>query len=205
MMQRPVNADVSTVKTAFSGSAPLPVELFHRFEKAAGITLVEGYGLTEATCLVSCNPVDGEKKIGSVGIAFPHCDVRILKQTPEGPIDCEVDEVGEICVDNPGVLEGATYTEGAKNQELYQFRPVSQDRRSGPHRCGWLHLDHRPREGPDHPGRPQYRPRRDRGGSGGPRCRGISPARSVSLTPSRANCHAFTWSWWTVLMQRSKS
>jgi fatty-acyl-CoA synthase/long-chain acyl-CoA synthetase len=121
MMQRPVNADVSTVKTAFSGSAPLPVELFHRFEKAAGITLVEGYGLTEATCLVSCNPVDGEKKIGSVGIPFPHCDVRILKQTPSGPIDCEVDEVGEICVDNPGVMEGATYTEGAKNQELYHF------------------------------------------------------------------------------------
>jgi acyl-CoA synthetase (AMP-forming)/AMP-acid ligase II len=121
MMQRPVDADVSTVKTAFSGSAPLPVELFHRFEKAAGITLVEGYGLTEATCLVSCNPVDGEKKIGSVGIPFPHCRVRILKQTPEGPIDCETDEVGEICVDNPGVHEGATYTEGAKNQDLYHF------------------------------------------------------------------------------------
>jgi acyl-coenzyme A synthetase/AMP-(fatty) acid ligase len=62
MMQRPVNADVSSVKTAFSGSAPLPVELFRRFEKATGVTLVEGYGLTEATCLVSCNPVDGEKK-----------------------------------------------------------------------------------------------------------------------------------------------
>jgi fatty-acyl-CoA synthase len=73
MMQRPVNADVSTVKTAFSGSAPLPVELFHRFEKATGVKLIEGYGLTEATCLVSCNPVDGEKKIGSVGIPFPHC------------------------------------------------------------------------------------------------------------------------------------
>ncbi len=120
-MQRTVDADVSSVKTAFSGSAPLPVELFHRFEKATGVKLVEGYGLTEATCLVSCNPVDGEKKIGSVGIPFPHCRVRILKQTPEGVIDCDVDEVGEICVDNPGVLEGATYTEGAKNDDLYHF------------------------------------------------------------------------------------
>jgi acyl-CoA synthetase (AMP-forming)/AMP-acid ligase II len=121
MMQRPVNADVSSVKTAFSGSAPLPVELFNRFERATGVTLVEGYGLTEATCLVSCNPVDGEKKIGSVGIPFPHCRVRILKQTPEGVIDCAVDEVGEICVDNPGVLEGATYTERGKNADLYHF------------------------------------------------------------------------------------
>ncbi|MBY6203122.1 acyl-CoA synthetase [Maritalea mobilis] len=120
-MQRPVNADVSSVKTAFSGSAPLPVELFHRFEKATGVTLVEGYGLTEATCLVSCNPVHGEKKIGSVGIPFPHCNVKILKQTPEGVIECDIDEVGEICVDNPGVREGATYTETDKNRNLYHY------------------------------------------------------------------------------------
>ena len=119
MMQRPVNADVSTVKTAFSGSAPLPVELFHRFEKATGVTLVEGYGLTEATCLVSCNPVDGEKKIGSVGIPFPHCQVKILKRGPEDFEECAVDEVGEICIDNPGVFEGSTYTESDKNIDLF--------------------------------------------------------------------------------------
>ena len=119
MMQRPVNADVSSVKTAFSGSAPLPVELFRRFEKATGVTLVEGYGLTEATCLVSCNPVDGEKKIGSVGVPFPHCDVKILKTTPHGILECETDEVGEICVANPGVRAGGTYTEADKNRDLY--------------------------------------------------------------------------------------
>ncbi|PWK55571.1 acyl-CoA synthetase [Roseicyclus mahoneyensis] len=119
MMQRPVNADVSSVKTAFSGSAPLPVELFRRFEKATGVTLVEGYGLTEATCLVSCNPVDGEKKIGSVGVPFPHCDVKILKTDPHGILECETDEVGEICVANPGVRMGDTYTETDKNRDLY--------------------------------------------------------------------------------------
>jgi fatty-acyl-CoA synthase/long-chain acyl-CoA synthetase len=119
MMQRPVNADVSTVKTAFSGSAPLPVELFHRFEKATGVTLIEGYGLTEATCLVSCNPVDGEKKIGSVGVPFPHCDVKILKTTPHGILECDTDEMGEICVANPGVRTNGTYTETDKNRDLY--------------------------------------------------------------------------------------
>ncbi|WP_224815475.1 acyl-CoA synthetase [Hasllibacter sp. MH4015] len=120
-MQRPVDADISTVKTAFSGSAPLPVELFNRFEKATGVTLIEGYGLTEATCLVSCNPVEGEKKIGSIGVPFPHTDVRILTDGPGGPQDCEVDEIGEICVSNPGVLAGRTYTESAKNKDLYHF------------------------------------------------------------------------------------
>ncbi|MBF9035113.1 acyl-CoA synthetase [Rhodobacterales bacterium HKCCE2091] len=119
LMQRKVDADVSSVQIAFSGSSPLPVELFHRFEKATGVTLVEGYGLTEATCLVSCNPVQGAKKIGSVGIPFPHTDVKILRQTPDGPTECGVDEVGEICVDSPGVYEGSTYTERDKNHELF--------------------------------------------------------------------------------------
>ena len=118
-MQRPVDADLSTVKTAFSGSSPLPVELFNRFEKAAGISLVEGYGLTEATCLVSVNPPDGNKKIGSVGIPLIHTDVKILMDKGEGPVDCATDEVGEICVANPGVWGGNTYTEADKNKGLY--------------------------------------------------------------------------------------
>ncbi|MFK7762186.1 MAG: acyl-CoA synthetase [Roseobacter sp.] len=118
-MQRPINADVSSVKTAFSGSAPLPLELFRRFEKATGVTLVEGYGLTEATCLVSCNPTDGVKKVGSIGIPFPYCDVKIFKVTPEGPVEAGVDEIGEICVSNPGVYVGQTYTENDKNVGLF--------------------------------------------------------------------------------------
>ena len=123
LMQRPVNADISSVKQAFSGSSPLPVELFHRFEKAAGIEVIEGYGLTEATCLVSCNPIGGIKKIGSVGIPFPHTDVKIMRHTAEGPQVCAVDEVGEICVDNPGVFAGSTYTETDKNHDLF-YRDV---------------------------------------------------------------------------------
>ncbi len=119
LMQRPVDADISSVKTAFSGSSPLPVELFHRFEKKSGVNIIEGYGLTEATCLVSCNPVDGEKKIGSVGIPFPYTDVRILVDTGDGPAEMPVNDIGEICVANPGVYDGATYTDQSKNADLY--------------------------------------------------------------------------------------
>ena len=118
-MQRPIDADVSSVKIAFSGSAPLPLELFKRFEEATGVTLVEGYGLTEATCLVSCNPVDGEKKVGSIGIPFPYCSVKILKTTDAGHEEAGVDEIGEICVSNPGVFVGSTYTEAEKNTDLF--------------------------------------------------------------------------------------
>lgn len=121
LMQRPVDADVSSVKTSFSGSAPLPQELFKRFEAASNVTILEGYGLTEATCLVSVNPVDGQKKIGSVGIRFPYTDVRIIKQVNGEPVECATDEVGEICVSNPGVNAPNTYTEEDKNRDLYHY------------------------------------------------------------------------------------
>ena len=119
LMQRPVDADISTVKTSFSGSAPLPLELFRRFEKATGVAIVEGYGLTEATCLVSCNPPEGEKKVGSIGLRFPYTDVRIVKTVDGELVECDTDEIGEICVSNPGVYAGNTYTEADKNKDLY--------------------------------------------------------------------------------------
>ena len=121
LMQRPVDADVSSLKTAISGSAALPVETFNRFCKATGVEILEGYGMTEATCLVSANPFHGEKKIGSVGIPFPFTDVRILKCAEDGSVlkECGVDEVGEICVSNPGVFVGSTYRDAEKNKGLY--------------------------------------------------------------------------------------
>lgn len=119
LMQRKVDADVSSLRTAISGSAALPVELYNRFKAATGVEIAEGYGLTEATCLVSCNPVDGLKKVGSVGIPLPYTTVRILRAIPGGFADCGTDEVGEICVANPGVFEGSTYTETDKNRDLF--------------------------------------------------------------------------------------
>lgn len=119
LMQRPVNADVSTLKTAISGSAALPIELYNRFKAATGVEIAEGYGLTEATCLVSCNPVDGMKKVGSVGVPLPYTHVKILRHTANGHEECGVDEVGEICVANPGVFSGSTYTEADKNHDLF--------------------------------------------------------------------------------------
>ncbi|MRX50761.1 acyl-CoA synthetase [Paracoccus sp. S-4012] len=119
LMQRKVDADVGTLKTAISGSAPLPVELYNRFKEATGVEIAEGYGLTEATCLVSANPPFGRKKVGSVGIPFPHTRVRILRHTDAGPVDCGEGEVGEICVANPGVLPGSTYVEADKNRDLF--------------------------------------------------------------------------------------
>ncbi|QIE54770.1 acyl-CoA synthetase [Pikeienuella piscinae] len=119
LMQRPINADVSSLKSAFCGSAPLPHELFRQFEKATGVNILEGYGMTEATCVISANPPHGEKKIGSVGIPFPYTDVKILDCAPDGSIkrECGVDEIGEICVLNPGTFPG--YTDARRNDGVF--------------------------------------------------------------------------------------
>ena len=121
LLQRPVDADISSLKAAFSGSAPLPVELFKRFQSVTGIEIVEGYGMSEATCLVSCNPKDGKRKIGSVGVPLPFTEVKIFDCDEAGNVSAEMstNEVGEICVANHGVAVNETYTDGTKNVGLY--------------------------------------------------------------------------------------
>lgn len=121
IMQRPVDADISTLQAAFSGSAPLPVELFKRFQNTTGVEIVEGYGMSEATCVVSANPTKGERRIGSVGIPLPYTDVKIYDCDDDGNVITKmaVDEVGEICVSNYGVVVDGTYTEPEKNKGLY--------------------------------------------------------------------------------------
>ncbi len=121
LMQRPVNADISSLNAVFCGSAPLPVELFKRFQTATGVEILEGYGMSEATCLISCNPKDGLRKVGSVGVILPYTDVKILHCDSSGKVleEMQTEEVGEICVSNPGVVVGATYTEAGKNKGLF--------------------------------------------------------------------------------------
>ncbi len=119
LMQRPVNAKIDTLRGTFSGSSPLPTDLFNRYERATGVQVIEGYGLTECTCLVSVNPPDGVKKAGSVGLAFPYTRVRILSHDDGGPRDCAVEEVGEICISSPGVLPNSTYVEEGRNAGLF--------------------------------------------------------------------------------------
>jgi fatty-acyl-CoA synthase len=119
LMQRKVDADVSTLRLAISGSAPMPHELLHRFEEATGVRALEGYGLTEATCLVAVTPPWGERKVGSVGLPFAYTDVAILKCDAEGRIlaECATEEIGEICVRNPGV-NPEVYADPARNRGM---------------------------------------------------------------------------------------
>ncbi len=121
LMQTPLNADVSSLRLAVCGSAPLPQGLFDRFEEVTGVRILEGYGMTEATCLVAVNPIEGDRRVGSVGYPLPYTDVKILHCDADGNVvkKCKVDEIGEICVSNPGVYPGKTYVVAANNKGLF--------------------------------------------------------------------------------------
>ncbi|HUF55692.1 MAG TPA: acyl-CoA synthetase [Thermohalobaculum sp.] len=119
LVRRDFSADTSSLRYAVCGSAPMPVRLFERFEEATGVKILEGYGMTEATCLVSINPPHGERKIGSVGYPIAYTDLRILQCDADGNVvaECGADEVGEICIRSPGVFPG--YTDERRNEGLF--------------------------------------------------------------------------------------
>ncbi|HIJ62717.1 MAG TPA: long-chain fatty acid--CoA ligase [Rhodospirillaceae bacterium] len=96
--------DLSSIKACTSGGAPLPREVQLRFEKLAGCALVEGYGLSECSPVVCCNPL-GAVKEGSVGPPLPGTVVEI--RAPEDPSRLlPTGEKGEICVRGPQVMAG---------------------------------------------------------------------------------------------------
>ncbi len=121
LLQVKVDADIASLRFALCGSSPLSTTQFREFQELTGLKILEGYGMTEATCMISVNPPEGDRRIGSVGIRYPYTEVKILDCHPNGKVkkQCKVDEVGEICVTNPGVLEGKTYTDPDKNKGLF--------------------------------------------------------------------------------------
>lgn len=97
--------DLSSLKYCVSGGAPLPVDVKERFEKVTGCKVVEGYGLSEASPSVTCNPVEGPVKSGSIGQPLPGTIVS-LRDLADPTQEVPVGEKGEICVKGPQVMKG---------------------------------------------------------------------------------------------------
>ena len=101
-----VMADVPVplpLRFCICGSAPLPMTVLQAFEKKFGIPLVEGYGLSEASPVVTKNPLDGTRKAGSVGLPIPNVEVSV--QDEIGTL-LGAKEIGEICVRGGNVMMG---------------------------------------------------------------------------------------------------
>jgi long-chain acyl-CoA synthetase len=97
--------DLTSIRSCISGGAPLPVEVKAQFEALTHCILVEGYGLSETSPVVACNPLEGVNKPGSVGPPLPGTVVEIV--SVEGPSRVlGLGERGEICVRGPQVMLG---------------------------------------------------------------------------------------------------
>jgi long-chain acyl-CoA synthetase len=98
-----VRPDTSSVRFAVCGAAPASIELLTKFETRYGIPLIEGYGLSEGTCASTGNPLDGERKPGTVGLPLPGQTIRIV-----GPdnVDVPHGEAGEVLIQGPNVMRG---------------------------------------------------------------------------------------------------
>jgi fatty-acyl-CoA synthase len=111
--------DLSSLKYALCGAAPMPVELIRQFEAKTGLTLIEGYGLTEGTCGSCANPPAGERRPGSIGLPMPYCEVHIKVLDEQGRYvrDAAPNEIGNLCIRGATVFKG--YLQAGKNAGIW--------------------------------------------------------------------------------------
>ena len=97
--------NLSSIKYCVSGGAPLPVEVKNTFEDVTGCVLVEGYGLTESSPVLTVNPTAGKNNpSGSIGLPLPQTHIRLID--PETGKDVKHGEKGELCAKGPQVMKG---------------------------------------------------------------------------------------------------
>src|SRR5690242_7733318 len=97
--------DLRSIRRCISGGAPLPLEVKHDFETLTGCQIVEGYGLTETSPTVTCNPLATGGKDGSIGLPMPGTTVEIVS-LEDGTTPVPVGERGELVVSGPQVMKG---------------------------------------------------------------------------------------------------
>lgn len=116
--------NLKSIQICVSGSAPLPREVFRRFQEATGSSILEGYGLTEASPITHCNPLGRQgQKANSIGMPLPGTDARIVDMEG-GSLTLPPGKMGELIVRGPQIMSG------------YWRRP---DETASALRNGWLY------------------------------------------------------------------
>ncbi|MBV8470709.1 MAG: acyl-CoA synthetase [Burkholderiaceae bacterium] len=120
LLQQPIKGhDLSSLEYGLCGAAPLPTELMRQFQDCTGLKILEGYGLTEGTCVSTCNPPLGERRSGSIGIRLPFQRIKPVLLDDSGKYlrDCAAGEAGVLVIQGPNVIPG--YKSEAHNQGLW--------------------------------------------------------------------------------------
>ncbi|KGN37021.1 long-chain-fatty-acid--CoA ligase [Knoellia subterranea] len=95
--------DASSLRTCASGGSAMPLEVMKAFEEKFGCVILEGYGLSETSPVASFNMPDRERKPGTIGLAIPGCEMRVIDIDGN---EVEHGEVGEIAIRGDNVMKG---------------------------------------------------------------------------------------------------
>ncbi|QDK37629.1 AMP-binding protein [Bdellovibrio sp. NC01] len=98
-----VTIDFSRVKISVAGAMTLQRPVAEKWMELTKSVIVEGYGLTEASPVVSCNPIDGTDRVGTIGLPVPSTDVKLLNDNDQ---EVAMGEAGELCAKGPQVMKG---------------------------------------------------------------------------------------------------
>lgn len=103
-----VSARLDSLRVAFSGSAPLARQVAQDVQERTGLVILEGYGLTEGTCLSTLSPLHGPRRIGSIGLRLPYQAMKAARLDEAGQwlADCGIGEAGSLLINGPNVFAG---------------------------------------------------------------------------------------------------
>ncbi|EDT04160.1 AMP-dependent synthetase and ligase [Burkholderia ambifaria IOP40-10] len=110
---------IDSLEYGLCGAAPMPVGVFRAFQEKTGIRILEGYGLTEGTCVSSVNPPTGERRLGSIGLRIPFQAMKAVVVDDAGRYlrDCAANEEGLLVISGPNVFTG--YLRADQNRALW--------------------------------------------------------------------------------------
>ncbi|CAG2158233.1 acyl-CoA synthetase [Cupriavidus numazuensis] len=120
LLRLPIGAaDISSLRVASTGTAPLSAHVAEGFKAKVGIPLLETYGMTESTSVTTSNPRFGVKKTGSAGLPFPYQSIKAVRidAKTRSFSDCAPNEAGSIVIEGPAVFDG--YLDAAANGQVF--------------------------------------------------------------------------------------
>lgn len=98
-----VKSDFSKLKVTVAGGMALQTSIAQKWKEITGCYLTEGYGLTEASPVLTLNPIDGQGKVGSVGLPVPSTEIRIIN---DAEVDCPPGQPGQLIAKGPQIMMG---------------------------------------------------------------------------------------------------
>jgi long-chain acyl-CoA synthetase len=128
-----------SLRVAAAGGSALPVEVHKAFERAFGVTILEGYGLSETSPVASFSPRGEEVRVGSIGVPIPGVEMKLLEPGTWDEVEWTADAIGEIAIKGHNIMKGYYGRPEATDEAIQDgwFRSGDLGRRD---KDGWYYI-----------------------------------------------------------------